>query len=123
MAELQRDNKTDVMGLLERRGKAKLTVIGQNNFKEVIRQNVDTSAFLMTDSHLGYVGLGSEFAGHESVNHSIKEYKRDIFYTNTVEGFFSLFKRTIFGIYHQVSPKRTCKPIAMNLPLDTTPAK
>ena len=103
--ELQRDNKTAVMGLLERGGKAKLTVIGQNNFKDVIRENVDTSAFLVTDSHLGYVGLGNEFAGHESVNHSIKEYRRDIFYTNTVEGFFSLFKRTIFGIYHQVSPK------------------
>lgn len=99
------DNKVAVMGLVERSGNAKLTVIGQNNFKEVIRQNVDKTAFLVTDSHLGYIGLANEFAGHESVNHSIKEYKRDVFYTNTVEGFFSLFKRTIFGIYHQVSQK------------------
>jgi hypothetical protein len=93
------------MGLIEREGKAKLTVIGQKTFKEVVRQNVDKDAFIVTDSHLGYVGLGQEFGGHESVNHSKGEYKRGIFYTNSIEGFFSHFKRTIFGTYHQVSPK------------------
>jgi hypothetical protein len=59
----------------------------------------------MTDAHLGYIGLRDEFDGHEAVNHSIKEYKRGIAHTNSIEGFFSIFKRTIFGIYHAVSPK------------------
>lgn len=71
----------------------------------MIRQNVDKDAVIVTDTHISYQGLNHEFAGHEAVNHSISEYKRDIFYTNSVEGLFSIFKRTIFGIYHQVSPK------------------
>src|SRR5450759_4982357 len=99
------DNKEPVMGLLQRDGKAKLTVIGKNTFKEVIRKNVNKDATIVTDAHLGYQGLNLEYAGHETVNHSIQEYKRGIYYTNSIEGFFSLFKRTIFGTYHQISPK------------------
>ncbi|HXB45373.1 MAG TPA: IS1595 family transposase [Puia sp.] len=99
------DNKIAVMGLLQRGGNAKLTVIGERNFKEVVRQNVEKTALLMTDTHLSYQGLNQEFAGHETVNHSENEYRRGMAYTNSIEGFFSLFKRTIFGIYHQVSPK------------------
>ena len=107
-----KDNKVPVMGLLERGGKARLTVIGGKTFKEVVREHVDKSAVLVTDTHLSYSGLNQEYAAHEAVNHSIQEYKRDIFYTNSIEGFFSLFKRTILGTYHQVSPKhleRYCK--------------
>ena len=99
------DNKTAVMGLLERDGKARLTVIGGNTFKEVIRENIANTAVVMTDAHLGYTGLATEFAGHEAVNHSIFEFRRGNAYTNGVEGFFSCFKRSIIGIYHQVSPK------------------
>jgi transposase-like protein len=100
-----KDNKIAVMGLLERGGNAKLTVIGQKTFKEVIRQNVSKDAIISTDTHLSYHGLDQEFAGHGMVNHSQDQYRDGIFYTNSVEGFFSLFKRTIFGTYHQISPK------------------
>lgn len=103
--ESGQDNKTAVMGLLQRDGKARLTVIGASSFKDVVRDNVSTSAIVITDSHLSYVGLGAEFAGHETVNHSIQEYKNGIACTNGVEGFFSIFKRTIYGTYHSVSPK------------------
>ena len=99
------DNKTAVMGLLQRDGRAKLTVIGNNPFKEVVRANVDKSATIVTDTHLAYVGLSQEYAGHLSVNHSQSQYRDGIAYTNSIEGFFSIFKRTIFGTYHQVSPK------------------
>ena len=103
--EAGKDNKTALMGLLERDGKARLTVIGASSFKDVVRDNVGSSAVVITDSHLGYVGLGMEYKGHESVNHSIQEYKRGIVCTNSVEGFFSIFKRTIYCTYHSVSPK------------------
>lgn len=103
--ETGKDNKVAVMGLLERDGKAKLTVIGANTFKEVVRQNVAPSAVVITDAHLGYRGLNEEFQAHEAVNHMVMEFRRGIAFTNSVEGFFSVFKRTIFGTYHQVSPK------------------
>jgi len=103
--ESGKDNKTAVMGIVERGGSARLTVIGKKTFKELVRENVLPTANLMTDSHNGYVGLDKEFSSHESVNHSEDEFKRGQVYTNSVEGFFSIFSRTIFGIYHQVSPK------------------
>ena len=105
MRDLGTDNKVPVMGLVERGGRAKLTVIGKDTFKEVVRKHVDKSATIATDTHLGYWGLDQEFAAHGMVNHSMNEYRNGMFYTNTVEGFFSLFKRTIFGTYHQISPK------------------
>jgi hypothetical protein len=43
------------------------------------------------------------FASHLTVNHSIDEYVRGDAHTNTVEGYFSSFKRGIYGVYHQVS--------------------
>lgn len=103
--ESGQDNKVGVMGLVQREGKAKLTVIGASSFKDVVRDNVDKTALVITDTHLSYVGLSQEYAGHFSVNHSQSEYRSGIAYTNSVEGFFSCLKRSIYGIYHQVSPK------------------
>jgi hypothetical protein len=99
------DNKTAVMGILERDGKARLTVIGGNTFKDVVRQNVDKNAIVVTDTHLSYQGLNNEYADHLTVNHSQMQFREGVAYTNSVEGFFSCFKRSIIGIYHQVSPK------------------
>ena len=103
--ESGQDNKVAVMGLLERDGKARLTVIGAKTFKDVVRENVNDSAILITDTHLSNQGLAYEYAGHSTVNHSQGEYRNGLAYTNSVEGFFSQFKRSIFGIYHSVSPK------------------
>ncbi len=47
--------------------------------------------------------LGKRFARHESVNHSAGEYVRGDAHSNTVEGFFSILKRGLHGIYHNVS--------------------
>jgi len=50
--------------------------------------------------------MGREFGGHGTVNHSIEEYVRGGFWhTNTVESYFAILKRGIFGVYHHVSPK------------------
>ena len=99
------DNKTAVMGLLERDGKARLTVIGNSTFKQVVRENVKNNAIVVTDTHLAYQGLNAEYSGHLTVNHSQMQFRDGLAYTNSVEGFFSCFKRSIIGIYHQVSPK------------------
>lgn len=58
----------------------------------------------LTDEHAGYRGLEKEYNGHVTVNHSHFVFTQDGFSTNNLEGFFSLFKRSIIGIYHQVSP-------------------
>lgn len=103
--DLNIDNKTAVMGFLERDGKARLTIINGDTFKDKVRENVKPDAVIMTDTHLSYQGLAFEYAGHGTVNHPQGQYRDGIAYTNGVEGFFSCLKRSIIGCYHQVSPK------------------
>jgi len=57
----------------------------------------------MTDTAGGYLHVGKEFARHEMVDHGRDEYVRGDAYSNTVENFFSIFKRGIVGVYHHVS--------------------
>jgi transposase-like protein len=115
MRERMLDNKTAVMGMVERDGKARLKVIGKNSFKQIVYNNVKREAVLVTDSHTGYDGLNKDYADHQAVNHSNFEFKRGIYYTNSVEGFFSILKRSVIGIYHQISPahlQRYCDEVS-----------
>jgi hypothetical protein len=58
----------------------------------------------MTDNAPVYTAIGRDFNGHGTVNHSTEEYVRATFWhTNTVENFFSIFKRGIYGCYFHVS--------------------
>lgn len=58
----------------------------------------------MTDGNPVYPGIGDAFAGHGWVNHSAEEYVRAYFWhTNTVENYFSLFKRAVYGCHFHVS--------------------
>jgi hypothetical protein len=59
----------------------------------------------MTDEGAHYTALGKEFASHGSVNHAAKEYGRGEVSTNTVEGYFSIFKRGMKGIYQHCAEK------------------
>lgn len=103
-------NKTMVIGMVERGGELRLETAGKPNEKaivySIVHDNIDKSAFMMTDSEGIYVSIGKNFAGHERVNHSISEYVREgNIHTNTIEGAFGLFRRSIIGIYHKISPK------------------
>jgi len=60
----------------------------------------------MTDENRAYIGPGDEFAGgHHVVSHTAGEYARGDATTNTVEGFFGLFKRGVMGSFHHISEK------------------
>lgn len=99
-----KETKVPVMGFMEREGKVRLTIIGKDSFKDVVRKNVDTRAILVTDEHNGYQGLDKEYNGHVTLNHSQFVFVQDGFSTNNIEGVFSQFKRMVIGIYHQISP-------------------
>lgn len=104
------DTKTMVMGMIERGGNLKLITIGKSNnvvaLRPTLSDHVDKDAVVITDSLGAYTGLQNEFAGHEVVNHTEQEYVRDgSIHTNTVEGAFSHFKRSIYGIYHFCTAK------------------
>ncbi|MFN7399822.1 MAG: IS1595 family transposase [Sandaracinobacter sp.] len=65
----------------------------------IVRVNVSRDSRLMTDEARHYWAVGREFDKHDRVLHGIGEYVRGDAYTNTVEGFFSIFKRGMRGIY------------------------
>ena len=65
----------------------------------IIRANISKEAFIITDEWKAYSPLSKEFWQHQTVNHSIDEYVRGIVHTNTVEGYYSIFKRGMRGIY------------------------
>jgi len=101
-----KDRKTPVVSIVERNGRVRSFAtrrITGAGLKKAIRQNVHSSARIMTDERPGYKGIGKDFdGGHHTVNHSIKEYARGDVTTNTVEGYFSLFKRGVNGVFHHI---------------------
>ncbi len=95
-------DKWKVIALVERGGKSRsiqVESITTNSVRSALVTNVDRKSDLMTDESNVYTGVGTEFASHGTVNHSIREYGRGEISTNTVEGFFSIFKRGMKGIY------------------------
>jgi transposase-like protein len=74
------------------------------NLKEVLTKHINAETHVMTDSSPRYNLLKREnpFAKYDQINHS-KEYVRGDITTNRVEGFFSILKRGLTGIYHNVS--------------------
>lgn len=71
-------------------------------------------AQIYTDASRLYPSLGKEFASHERVNHSKKEYVRGDVTTNTIEGFFSILKRGINGTFHSVSKEHLHRLESLN---------
>lgn len=69
------------------------------NVREVLVTNADRKSRLHTDESSLYPETGREFAAHETVHHAAKEYARGDVTTNTVEGFFGIFKRGMNGVY------------------------
>jgi transposase-like protein len=107
---IQGDNKTTIVGYLERGSTLRLQAITSTDFvPDLVRANVDTESVLMTDSANTYFKVGKNYAHHGVVDHGKKEYGRGINYTNGIEGCFSLFDRMVIGIYHYVSPKHLQK--------------
>ena len=101
--------KVPVMAMVERGGRARpfpITDVTAKTLKGAVRQYVHPSATIMTDDFSSYRGLNREFeGGHQTVRHSRGEYVRGLAYTNTVESFFALLKRGIYGTFHSVSRK------------------
>lgn len=96
-------HKNAVLSLVERGGKVRSVHVENVKAKTllpIVQANIDKEAKVMTDDSATYYNkLAGNFAGHGVVNHSAKQYRSGDAYTNTVEGYFSIFKRGMKGIY------------------------
>jgi hypothetical protein len=66
---------------------------------------IDPDACVMSDEATAFIALGENYAGHETVKHSSREYVRDAVHVHSVEGFNSRVRRTIAGVVHHISPQ------------------
>jgi transposase-like protein len=78
----------------------------------IIRANVAKETAMMTDEGGHYFTLGDHFASHESVSHKADEYVRGSAHTNTVENFYSVFKRGMKGVYQHCAEKHLHRYLA-----------
>jgi transposase-like protein len=108
-------NKRAIVALVERGGNVRSFNVPHADKLEVVaivRKNVARESRLHTDESRLYSSVGKEFAAHETVNHSAKEYARGDVTTNTVEGYFSIFKRGMRGVYQHCSEKHLHRYLA-----------
>jgi transposase-like protein len=101
-----RTEKHVVLSLVERDGKARsfhVPNVRAETLGNVLAAHARRQSTLMTDDANQYVSIGKGFTKHESVGHTYGEYVRGDAHTNTVEGFFSILKRGLYGTYQHVS--------------------
>jgi hypothetical protein len=102
------NTKVPVIGAVKRKGNVVARVlgaVGTFECEQFVREVVsDKVSLLATDESRVYHGLADDY-NHEAVNHSAKRYVIGAVHTNTIEGFWSIFKRGIVGSYHKVSRK------------------
>ena len=107
--------KMAVVSLVERGGPIKSVVIdaiSRPDIEKIVLDNVHRESHLMTDEARYYKKIGEAFAAHGSVNHSVGEYGRGDVYVNTLEGFFSIFKRGMRGVYQHCKEKHLHRYLA-----------
>jgi transposase-like protein len=114
-------HKNTVLTLVERGGSARSFHIDEatkENIVPIIRDNLDRESNLMTDEARRYESIGKEFSSHDVVDHSRKEYGYTDHQTgakintNTVEGYYSIFKRGMKGVYQHCGEKHLHRYLA-----------
>jgi transposase-like protein len=107
--------KRAIVALVERGGNVRTFHVGvadKMTVRKIVSDNVSRESRLHTDESKLYFGASEEFASHETVKHSAKEYVRGDVHTNSAEGYFSIFKRGMRGIYQHCAEKHLHRYLA-----------
>lgn len=113
------DHKMKVLSLVDRTtGRARSMVmdnVNSNTVAKIVSENVATESRLMTDQATFYRRVGKTLEGHQWVNHGAGEYVSrfdPVIHTNTIEGYFSIFKRGMKGVYQHCGKKHLHRYLA-----------
>lgn len=108
--------KTVVLGMVERGGNIRMQKIPfakEIYVRPIISENVSKTAIVNTDEGYQYNWMKLKSYNHFSVKHSAGQYVDGSIYTNTIEGAFGHFKRSIVGVYHKASDKHINRYLEM----------
>jgi hypothetical protein len=112
-------NKRAIISLVERGGNVRSFHVyraDSDTVTKIVNENIARETKLYTDESKLYIRGGKNMAAHETVMHSIKEYvrytKTDKIHTNTIEGYFSIFKRGMKGVYQHCGEKHLHRYLA-----------
>jgi transposase-like protein len=109
------NHKRAVVGLVERGGRVRTFHIDHanaENVRDIVVTNIRRESILNTDESRLYTKVGQEFGGHETVNHTNNEYARGNVTTNSIEGYFGIFKRGMKGVYQHCGEKHLHRYLA-----------
>ena len=110
-----RNSKMTVVTMVERGGEARsFHTAGhrRSDVESLMMNNIKPESALMTDEANHYKAVGKRFVSHDFVNHKNDEYVRGHITTNTVEGFYSIFKRGMKGVYQHCSERHLHRYLA-----------
>lgn len=102
------EHKTPVLGMFERKGKVVLKVLKKawgEEIKPILKHVISADSIVVTDGFGAYYGIGDYYKEHIKINHAKYVFNVDELNTSTIEGFWTIVKRALIGIYHQVSDK------------------
>ena len=108
-------NNRPILALVERGGNVRtfhVPVADKANVQAIVSANISRESRLHTDESRLYFGADEHFASHETVRHSAGEYVRDDVHTNSAEGYFSIFKRGMRGVYQHCKEKHLHRYLA-----------
>ncbi len=108
-------HKHAILSLVERGGTVRsfhVEGVAAAQLVPIIRANIAKETAIMTDEAGQYGKLGDHFASHDFTVHSAKEYVRGEVHTNTVEGYYSIFKRGMKGVYQHCAEKHLHRYVA-----------
>jgi transposase-like protein len=108
-------NKRAIVALIERGGNVRsfhVAVADQVTVHNIVSENIVKESRLHTDESQLYRTVGPQFTAHETVKHSAKEYVRGDVHTNTIEGYFGIFKRGMRGNYQHCAEKNLHRYLA-----------
>jgi transposase-like protein len=109
-------HKMKVLALVDREsGQARSMVVDDikpRTIVPILRDNIAKEARVMTDEGGHYYHIGKDFAEHGVVRHGQEEYVRGDIHTNTIEGYFSIFKRGMKGVYQHCSKRHLHRYLA-----------
>lgn len=108
-------NKRAILGLIERGGSVRTFHVAQatkENVAVLVSENIQHESVLVTDESRLYPTVGASFSSHWTVKHSAGEYVRGGVHTNTVESYFSIFKRGMRGTYQHCAEKHLHRYLA-----------